>query len=123
MLGKGHRTRSPGHREMGPRSAVVWASARMTKLSFVQLPAGKALSVQTPGSGPVAVHPRNAGTDDFDWRISVAYVARAGPFSVFPGVDRIITLIDGPGMVLTVDGAEHRVDAPYKPFSDRKSVV
>ncbi|MGW0411907.1 HutD/Ves family protein [Streptomyces collinus] len=64
----------------------------------------------------VAVHPRDAGTDDFDWRISVADVASAGPFSAFPGVDRIITLIDGPGMVLTVDGAEHRMDAPYEPF-------
>ncbi|MFB7599369.1 HutD family protein [Streptomyces sp. NPDC056160] len=65
----------------------------------------------------VAVHPQGAGTEDFLWRVSVADVAGDGPFSAFAGVDRIITLVDGPGMALTVAGAAHKVDAPYEPFA------
>ncbi|MFC8230361.1 HutD family protein [Streptomyces sp. NPDC057287] len=64
----------------------------------------------------VAVHPMGAATDDFAWRVSVADVERGGPFSAFPGVDRIITVVDGPGVTLTVDGAPHTMDAPYEPF-------
>lgn len=65
----------------------------------------------------VAVHPPDAGTDDFGWRVSIADVVRGGPFSSFPGVDRIITVVDGPGMTLTVDGISHTMDAPYEPFA------
>ncbi|MEU9347085.1 HutD family protein [Streptomyces sp. NPDC048278] len=65
----------------------------------------------------VAVDPPGAGTDDFVWRVSVADVASSGPFSAFPGVDRIITVVGGPGMSLTVDGVPHVIDAPYEPFA------
>ncbi|MQS15322.1 HutD family protein [Streptomyces kaniharaensis] len=65
----------------------------------------------------VAGFPAGAGLDAFDWRVSLADVAAAGPFSEFPGIDRVITLVEGPGMVLTVDGTEHHVDAPYRPFA------
>ena len=44
---------------------------------------------------------------DFDWRISIADVNLPGPFSAFPGVDRIITLVDGERMDLVIDGVEH----------------
>ncbi|MFJ3219796.1 HutD family protein [Kitasatospora sp. NPDC086801] len=65
----------------------------------------------------VAGFPVGAGLDAFDWRVSLADVASAGPFSPFPGVDRVITLVEGPGMTLTVDGTEHPVDAPFRPFA------
>ncbi|MFF0426396.1 MULTISPECIES: HutD family protein [unclassified Streptomyces] len=65
----------------------------------------------------VMAHPRGAGTDDFTWRISVADVASSGPFSTFEGVDRIITVVEGPGMALTVDGTEHLVDTRYAPLA------
>ncbi|MEU6659025.1 HutD family protein [Streptomyces sp. NPDC046821] len=65
----------------------------------------------------VAVHPEGAGTDDFVWRVSVADVAQAGPFSVFEGVDRIIAVVDGAGMALAVDGAPQVLDTPYEPFA------
>jgi len=53
--------------------------------------------VSAGGSGPLS----------FEWRISIAEVSHAGPFSTFPGVDRIITVIEGEGMDLVIDGVEH----------------
>ncbi|MER7772673.1 HutD family protein [Kitasatospora sp. NPDC096140] len=64
----------------------------------------------------VAGFPVGAGLDRFDWRVSLADVASAGPFSPFPGIDRVITLVEGAGMALTVDGVEQLVDTPYRPF-------
>ncbi|MFJ3793656.1 HutD family protein [Kitasatospora sp. NPDC090091] len=65
----------------------------------------------------VAGFPAGAGAAAFDWRVSLADVASAGPFSEFTGIDRVITLVDGAGMALTVDGTEHLVDAPFRPFA------
>ncbi|MGW5421731.1 HutD/Ves family protein [Streptomyces sp. NPDC003943] len=65
----------------------------------------------------VAAGPAEAGLDDFVWRVSLADVATGGPFSAFPGVDRVITVVDGPGMELTVDGTPHTVADPYEPFA------
>ncbi|WP_431676790.1 HutD/Ves family protein [Kitasatospora sp. KL5] len=64
----------------------------------------------------VAARPEGSGMTDFDWRISLADVDRGGPFSGFAGVDRVITLVEGAGMALTVAGAEQVLDAPYRPF-------
>ena len=36
----------------------------------------------------------------FAWRISIADVASEGPFSAFPGLQRILTVIEGEGMRL-----------------------
>ncbi|MEV8096947.1 HutD family protein [Kitasatospora sp. NPDC085879] len=65
----------------------------------------------------VAAWPPGAGMTDFDWRVSLADVARGGPFSAFADIDRVITLVDGPGMVLTVAGAEHALTEPLRPFA------
>ena len=43
----------------------------------------------------------------FDWRISIADVSQPGSFSAFPGVDRVITLVEGERMDLVIDGAVH----------------
>ncbi|WP_336961700.1 HutD family protein [Sphingobium aquiterrae] len=43
----------------------------------------------------IAVYPPGAGMDDFLWRISMARVDRPGPFSAFPGVDRVLAVLDG----------------------------
>ncbi|GAA2476347.1 HutD family protein [Streptomyces longisporus] len=64
----------------------------------------------------VATFPGRAGMSDFVWRVSLADVAEPGPFSRFEGVDRIITLVECPGMVLTVDGTSHTVAERYVPF-------
>ena len=42
---------------------------------------------------------------DWQLRISVAEVARSGPFSAYPGVDRWFAVAQGAGVVLHFDGA------------------
>jgi len=37
---------------------------------------------------------------DFDWRIACAGVDAAGPFSLFPGFDRVLVVTSGEGLVL-----------------------
>lgn len=43
-------------------------------------------------------------TASFDWRLSLADVAQDGGFSAFGGYQRIITVLEGHGIELTVDG-------------------
>jgi environmental stress-induced protein Ves len=50
-----------------------------------------------------------SGPQGFDWRVSVADVDEPGSFSAFPGVDRIITVVEGEGMDLVIDGVEHHL--------------
>jgi len=52
----------------------------------------------------IAVVPPDAGFEDFDWRVSLATIAADGPFSVFPGVERTLALLDGHGLTLEIDG-------------------
>lgn len=52
----------------------------------------------------ISVSPPGAGVADFDWRISMATVAEAGPFSKFPGVDRTLAILEGQGISLDVAG-------------------
>ena len=52
----------------------------------------------------IAVAPERAALDRFDWRVSMARVDEAGPFSAFPAVDRTLTVLEGAGMRLTVGG-------------------
>lgn len=57
------------------------------------------------GGGVTHEIARADGPDRWLWRISIAEVARDGPFSYFPGMARILTVIEGEGMVLeTPDG-------------------
>jgi environmental stress-induced protein Ves len=67
----------------------------------------------------IACWPPGAGMDDFQWRLSIATIAASGPFSAFAGVDRIIALLDGPGVRLASDdGAiDHALTRPLEPFS------
>ncbi|MER6116489.1 HutD family protein [Streptomyces sp. NPDC001743] len=79
--------------------------------------AGRAQVAWKNGGGitrEIAASP-GATTDAFDWRVSLADVAADGPFSLFPGVDRTLTVVEGAGMDLMVDGEHHIVDEPYWP--------
>ena len=57
---------------------------------------------------------------DFDWRISLAEVARDAPFSAFPGIDRCIVLLRGAGMRLrsAASGIDPVIDPAIEPAID-----
>ncbi len=66
----------------------------------------------------VFVWPEGAGLENFDLRVSVARVASDGPFSRFPGIDRTLTVLDGPGLDLTVaEDAPLRLTPDSAPFA------
>lgn len=52
----------------------------------------------------IAVSPAGAGIEDFDWRLSMARVAGGGPFSLFPGIDRTLAVLEGDGLELAIEG-------------------
>lgn len=61
--------------------------------------------------------PKEAGGNKapWDWRISLAEVAKAGPFSPMPGIDRVLTIIDGDLIAINVDGTEIGLEK-YRPY-------
>ncbi|WEK00870.1 MAG: HutD family protein [Candidatus Sphingomonas phytovorans] len=66
----------------------------------------------------LAVFPADAGMNDFIWRVSIAEVRTAGPFSDFHGVDRILSVLEGELALVVADAPERRLtsaDAPL-PF-------
>ena len=55
------------------------------------------------------------GGAQWAWRMSVADVDASGPFSVFDGIDRWFAVLEGAGVRLDIEGAQHRLtsaDAP-----------
>ena len=61
----------------------------------------------------VAAFPAGAALDAFVWRVSVADVAQAGPFSRFAGIDRTLALLSGAGMLLDeAGGVTHALREP-----------
>jgi uncharacterized protein len=52
----------------------------------------------------VAAHPKGSGFDTLDWRVSIAQVRSAGPFSSLPGVDRRLAVLEGT-LSLVIDQA------------------
>ncbi|HEY8948387.1 MAG TPA: HutD family protein [Rhizomicrobium sp.] len=62
----------------------------------------------------VAVYPDGASFDDFGWRISIAQIAKGGPFSTFPGIDRKLAMLDG-RVTLTIAGQDVVALSPASP--------
>ena len=65
----------------------------------------------------IDAYPPRAALDAFDWRISIADVARSGPFSRFVGIDRTIVVIAGAGMRLVGSGHAVLLQALYEPYT------
>lgn len=66
----------------------------------------------------IAASPQGSSLDTFGWRVSRAQVAAAGPFSVFPGIDRTLAILEGVGLVLTVeDEPPVRLSSQSPPFA------
>ncbi|HEU4667058.1 MAG TPA: HutD family protein [Arthrobacter sp.] len=65
----------------------------------------------------IAGHPNAASLQDggWDWRVSIAEVTKAGDYSPYPGMERVLTVVEGELLLLTVDGAEHPLEK-YRPF-------
>lgn len=64
----------------------------------------------------VAVWPPDAGIDTFDWRVSIAEVQSAGPFSHFAGIDRTLAVLEG-RMALAFADRTVELDADSPPFA------
>ncbi|UTL81621.1 HutD/Ves family protein [Pseudomonas putida] len=57
------------------------------------------------------------GLEGFGWRLSIADIEASGGFSVFTGYQRIITVLQGDGMRLLVDGQASRPLLPFDAFA------
>jgi uncharacterized protein len=58
----------------------------------------------------LAQDPADAAYDDFSWRVSLADIARSGPFSSFPGVQRQFVALGERRLTLTVDGRPYALN-------------
>lgn len=70
----------------------------------------------------VMTSPVGAEMDGFDWRVSCARIESSGPFSSLPGVDRVLTLVEGVGARLTLSagagaGARSVTLTRHEPFA------
>jgi len=99
-----------------PRNAstIVRAMHRLLKpADYVRMP-------WKDGGGQttqIAAHPSDSTLSTFDWRVSVADVGVDGPFSRFPGVDRVVVLLSGGGMLLSGDAHAVELRAPFEPYA------
>jgi environmental stress-induced protein Ves len=66
----------------------------------------------------VAISPENASFDNFDWRISIADVREAGPFSTFENIDRVMMILKG-RLALAFPGCTVELDPTSGPFAFR----
>ena len=60
--------------------------------------------------------PRLEPGNQWDWRLSLASVEQPGEFSRLPGIERILTVVDGGPLQLTIGGSHHLVPA-LRPFA------
>lgn len=66
----------------------------------------------------IASAPADASWDAMDWRVSRAWIAASGPFSVFPGIDRTFLVVEGDGVELSPDGHPPvRLDPSSPPYA------
>jgi len=50
----------------------------------------------------IAIYPPESELDAFYWRVSMATVGSDGPFSLFPHIDRTLTVLEGAGIDLFI---------------------
>jgi uncharacterized protein len=54
----------------------------------------------------IAVSPRADTAGEFDWRVSMALINADGWFSEFPEVDRVLGILEGKGVYLSIVGSK-----------------
>ncbi len=114
-----------------PGKGLVSGTAHILKGDYAHRAAAKSVKIlrcadyrrmpRKNGGGEtaeIAVSPPDAGTNEFDWRISMAMVKADGPFSTFPGIDRTLSILEGQGLELAIGSSRHRLtqDSPPFPF-------
>ncbi len=76
---------------------------------YTPLPAAKRVATPWKNGGgttfEIVVSPADAGFDSFAWRLSIAEVTEPGPFSLFPGIDRHLAVLEG-RLELRLDGTD-----------------
>jgi environmental stress-induced protein Ves len=62
--------------------------------------------------------------DEWTWRLSIADVPARAPFSAYPGIDRLIACLTGPGLTLERAGARQSVpcEGAALPFPGEEAV-
>lgn len=80
--------------------------ARLTMMRILRASDYKHMPWKNGGGETVeiAVSPERGTLADFDWRISMATVASDGAFSSFPGIDRTLSILEGAGLTLFIEG-------------------
>ncbi|MFL6969073.1 HutD family protein [Pseudomonas alvandae] len=69
------------------------------------------------GSTEEITRDAGAGLEGFGWRLSIADIGESGGFSTFAGYERVISVLQGDGMTLNVDGQATRPLHPLDPFA------
>jgi len=71
------------------------------------------------GGGSTEEITRDAGEglEGFGWRLSIADIGESGGFSRFDGYQRVISVLQGAGMSLDVDGQRTRPLLPFDAFA------
>lgn len=71
------------------------------------------------GGGSTEEITRDAGEglEGFGWRLSIADIGESGGFSSFAGYERVISVLQGAGMTLRVDGQVTRALLPLDAFA------
>ena len=66
-------------------------------------------------SRPASASQEGPAAAGWDWRVSISEMSKAGGFAAYPGMDRVLTVVEGELLLLSVDGAEHPLEK-YRPF-------
>jgi uncharacterized protein len=61
--------------------------------------------------------PAAAAAADWQLRISLANVRSDGPFSIFPGIQRWFSVMDGAGVRLSLSGTDHLLQPGHEPLN------
>jgi len=86
------------------------------KISFIRPEDYKLMPWKNGGGSTREVLRCPLDLEKFDWRISIAEVNTSGPFSLFPGCDRSLTLLSGKGMILQTSNTKHRISHCFQPY-------
>ena len=66
----------------------------------------------------IAASPEGADLAAIDWRVSMARVETTGPFSLFPGIDRTLCVLEGEALTLEIAGrGVVRLDRDSEPYA------